>query len=76
VFPHHADKALGCMACHKPHGSPNRKLLDQVRARDNCLQCHGDLPSFHDLTPGSRYQNCLDCHVKVHGSNRNRFFFR
>ena len=76
VFPHHADKALGCMACHKPHGSPNRKLLDQVRARDNCLQCHADLPAFHDMSPGSRYQNCLDCHVKVHGSNRNRFFFR
>ena len=76
VFPHHADKGQGCLACHSPHGSPNRKLLDKPRARENCLSCHADLPSFHDLTPGSRFQNCLQCHVKVHGSNRNRFYFR
>lgn len=76
VFQHHADKGQGCLACHMPHGSPNRKMLDKVRARDNCLSCHGDLPAFHDLSPGSRYQNCLDCHVKIHGSNRNRFFFK
>lgn len=76
VFQHHADKGQGCLACHMPHGSPNRKLLDKIRARDNCLSCHGDLPSFHDLSPGSIYQNCLDCHVKIHGSNRNRFFFK
>ena len=76
VFQHNADKSRGCMACHVPHGSSNRKLLDKRRARDNCLSCHADLPSFHDQSPGSQFRNCLNCHTQIHGSNRNRFFFR
>ena len=76
VFPHHADRSRGCIACHMPHGSSNRKLLSHRRVRDNCLSCHADLPSFHDMSPGSRYLNCLDCHTQIHGSNRHRFYFR
>ncbi|HMQ23539.1 MAG TPA: hypothetical protein PKE00_13665, partial [Planctomycetota bacterium] len=53
-------------------------LVDMITGLQSALTYVGapDLPAFHDMSPGSRYQNCLDCHVKVHGSNRNRFFFR
>jgi len=76
VYAHHADKGEGCLACHLPHGGSHRKLLKARRSRDVCLACHADLPSFHDQSAGSVYRNCLSCHTKVHGSNRNRFFFR
>ncbi|MFQ5505464.1 MAG: cytochrome c3 family protein [Planctomycetota bacterium] len=76
VFPHHADKGRGCLACHLPHGSGNRKLLVARTARDTCLACHADLPSFHDQSPGSVYRNCMSCHIRIHGSNRHRFFFK
>jgi ferredoxin len=55
-----------------------------------CLECHSQVgtqigevpppgapstPSFHNLT-SSRFQNCTTCHVKIHGSNTNKDFFR
>ncbi|MEZ5989133.1 MAG: cytochrome c3 family protein [Planctomycetota bacterium] len=76
VFAHHADKGEGCLACHVAHDNGHPKLLDTRRVRDNCLACHADLPSFHDQSAGSVYRDCLNCHVKIHGSNRNRFFLR
>ena len=76
VFGHHADKGEGCLACHTPHGSMNPQLLKTRTARDLCLPCHADLPSFHDQSPGSKFRNCLDCHTKIHGSNRNRYFLK
>ncbi|HHI78644.1 MAG TPA: hypothetical protein ENK02_01545 [Planctomycetes bacterium] len=76
VFPHHADKGEGCLACHSPHGSNNPKLLKARSARDTCLACHADLPSFHDQSTGSKFRNCLTCHRKIHGSNRNRNFLK
>ncbi len=76
LFEHNAIRGEGCLSCHVAHNNNHPKLLPARRSRDNCLPCHADLPSFHDQGPGSVYRNCLDCHTKIHGSNRNRYFFR
>jgi DmsE family decaheme c-type cytochrome len=76
VFAHQASRRDGCVVCHAPHGSPNRRMLHQRDTQQNCLQCHGDFPSFHDQMPGAVFTNCLDCHTEVHGSNHSRFLFR
>lgn len=76
VFAHQASRLDGCVVCHVPHGSPNRRLLQQHNTQQNCLQCHADYPSFHDQTPGAVFTNCLNCHTQVHGSNHSRFLFR
>lgn len=62
------------MSCHEPHGSPNPRLLNRFRVADLCLECHTGVPAFHDFSK-SKYQNCLRCHVAVHGSNRNPALF-
>ena len=76
VFEHQADRSQYCVVCHLPHGSPNNRLLKQHTSQQNCLQCHGDFPSFHDQTKGAVFTNCLRCHTQVHGSNHSRFLFR
>jgi predicted CXXCH cytochrome family protein len=76
VFAHQAGRRDGCVICHEPHGTSNRRLLKQVTTQQNCLQCHGDFPSFHDQTPGAVFTNCIRCHTEVHGSNHARFLFR
>ncbi len=76
VFAHQVSRQDGCVACHLPHGSPNRRMLQQPRTQQNCLQCHGDFPAFHDQTPGAVFTNCLNCHTQVHGSNHSRYLFR
>ena len=76
LFEHNAKRGEGCLSCHVAHNNHHPKLLPTRRARDLCLPCHADLPSFHDQGPGSAFRNCLDCHTKIHGSNRNRYFFR
>lgn len=76
VFAHQAGRRDGCVVCHEPHGTSNRRLLKQVNTQQNCLQCHGDYPSFHDQTPGAVFTNCIRCHTEVHGSNHARFLFR
>jgi DmsE family decaheme c-type cytochrome len=76
VFAHQAGRQDGCIACHQPHGTSNRRLLQQTNSQQNCIACHGDFPSFHDQTQGSVFTNCLNCHTEVHGSNHSRFFFR
>ncbi|HLU38545.1 MAG TPA: cytochrome c3 family protein [Planctomycetota bacterium] len=76
VFPHQASRSDGCTVCHLPHGSTNKRLLRQHNSQQNCLQCHGDFPSFHDQTQGAVFTNCLACHTEVHGSNHSRFLFR
>lgn len=76
VFEHQAGRREGCVVCHAPHGSPNRRMLHQATTQQNCLQCHGDFPAFHDQTPGALFTNCVRCHTEVHGSNHSRFLFR
>ena len=83
VFEHAPLKIEGCSSCHTPHGSANAKLLTRARTRQLCLECHSnaheigapDTPNFHNQAT-LRYQNCTTCHVKIHGSHVDRFFFR
>jgi len=55
----------GCMECHRPHGSPNPRLL-RAFSRGLCNQCHTDKGNNH--YPGQSCWN-VGCHVAVHGSN-------
>jgi len=57
----------GCLDCHRAHGSPNRDLL-KVTGRGLCLSCHPDRIT-HSLG-----QDCIGCHIAVHGSNSDPFF--
>jgi DmsE family decaheme c-type cytochrome len=82
VFEHAPLRVEGCVICHNPHGSDNPKLLNRNQVRQLCLECHTDVgttapntPSFHNQAT-VRFQNCTTCHVKIHGSNVNSYFFR
>jgi len=77
LFEHEAGSSFsiegsGCIACHRPHGSPNERLLNQP-GNAMCRQCHG-LPPGHLTAHGGAYAalDCMDCHSAVHGSNDNR----
>ena len=76
MYAHNASRVDGCVICHSPHGSSNNRMLLQATTQQNCLQCHGDFPAFHDQTAGAVFTNCLNCHTEIHGSNHNRFLFR
>lgn len=83
VFEHAPLKVEGCSSCHSPHGSANPKLLARARVRQLCLECHSNAheigapntPNFHNQAT-LRYQNCTTCHVRIHGSEVDRLFFR
>jgi DmsE family decaheme c-type cytochrome len=83
AFEHAAMRLEGCTGCHEPHGSVNPKMLVRHQQHLLCLECHsiapgilaGQPPSFHDLR-SARFQNCSTCHLKVHGSNVNKFLLR
>ena len=90
IYEHEPVRTDGCMACHEPHGSANPRLLTRNQPRVVCLECHANIglpspakggfigstpPAFHDLR-NPRYQTCVDCHVKVHGSNVSRDLLR
>lgn len=83
VFEHAPVKVEGCTICHTPHGSSNPKLLKRAQVRQMCLECHSnaheigapDTPVFHSQAT-IRFQNCTTCHVKIHGSNVDHFYFR
>jgi DmsE family decaheme c-type cytochrome len=82
VFEHAPVRFQGCATCHEPHGSANPRMLARHEVRFTCLECHANTPAtaaasrtlggvppaFHDLR-NPRFQNCVVCHVKVHGSN-------
>jgi predicted CXXCH cytochrome family protein len=77
VFEHEAMRE-GCVVCHNPHGSINRKLLVQSDA-NLCLKCHaqvqrvageifiGNIPHAARLRQGTCWSS--GCHTAVHGSN-------
>lgn len=71
----------GCTTCHRPHGSPELKMLTQ-RDLNLCLRCHAQVqgPSVPrgaifigniDHTSFVRMGACWSsgCHTAVHGSN-------
>jgi DmsE family decaheme c-type cytochrome len=70
---HGVKRTEGCVACHDPHGSPNRRMLTHTRTKSLCLQCHPEVP--HNLAE-RKYDNCIACHVEIHGSDLDRFFLR
>jgi len=76
AYEHNADRVEGCVVCHLPHGSINRRLLTHREVRMQCLQCHSNILPFHDQSPGSQYRNCLNCHTEIHGSHLDPWYFR
>jgi DmsE family decaheme c-type cytochrome len=88
VYEHVGVRVDGCEACHYPHGSTNPRLLTRPVVFTVCLECHNGLGNFgpnnNGITrPGPyhnlalpRFQNCTTCHVQIHGSNADSFFFR
>ena len=90
IYEHAPVKLEGCTTCHVPHGSSNPRMLTRQNVLLVCLECHSNMPSvgtakpgvlgslppaIHDLT-SPRFQNCTNCHQKVHGSNVSRDLFK
>lgn len=89
VYEHPPVRIEGCEACNFPHGGPNPRLLRRPAVFTMCLECHngvagfgksgfGDpapVASFHRFQD-PRFQNCVTCHVRIHGSNVDRRFQR
>jgi DmsE family decaheme c-type cytochrome len=75
LFEHEADRQDGCVICHLPHGSLNRRLLTHRDASTLCIQCHVT-PVNHDQTAGSPFRNCISCHGSIHGSHVDAQFLR
>jgi len=79
----------GCQSCHNPHGSTNARLLNRPAVFTMCLECHNGvaafgtrgegIPSpnsfFHNIAE-PRFQNCVTCHSRIHGSNVDSLFRR
>jgi DmsE family decaheme c-type cytochrome len=82
LYEHPPVKTEGCTSCHFPHGSTNARLLIRNNVNSLCLQCHSPsmnftapgTPSFHNQA--NQYQACTVCHVQIHGSNADSFFFK
>ena len=81
VYEHEPIKVEGCESCHTPHGSPNPHMLKTSNVNQLCLSCHTSsfanapgIPSFHNQA--AQYQACTLCHVQVHGSNVDHWYFR
>jgi DmsE family decaheme c-type cytochrome len=88
TFEHAATRVDGCETCHVPHGSMNSRLLRRPVVFTLCLECHNGAGSFGRNAAGittqsgshnmadPRYQNCTNCHVRIHGSNSDQFLMR
>jgi DmsE family decaheme c-type cytochrome len=82
AFEHAPVKVEGCVTCHSPHGSSNPRLLRRSNINLLCLECHTltvdsgapPIPTFHNQA--QKYQACTTCHVAIHGSNSDHFFFK
>jgi predicted CXXCH cytochrome family protein len=80
VFEHEAMRE-GCATCHNPHGSINRKMINEADA-NLCLRCHAQNQGAL-VGSGSIFIGTVDhtfflnratcwaagCHTAVHGSN-------
>jgi predicted CXXCH cytochrome family protein len=58
---HPAIQALGCGACHEPHGSDNPKLLRRAGAA-MCAECHDPVGKKKEVHTALTTGDCLDCH--------------
>ncbi len=88
VFEHAAIRVDGCESCHNPHGSMNSKLLRRPVVFTMCLECHNGKGTFGRSAAGvplqssahnmldPRFQNCTNCHVRIHGSNADSNLLR
>ena len=89
VFEHEPVRVEGCASCHNAHGSTNARLLNRPAVFTMCLECHNDVIGFGPReagipAPGAyfhnlrepRFQNCVTCHARIHGSNADAFFRR
>jgi DmsE family decaheme c-type cytochrome len=89
VFEHSPVRVDGCLSCHVPHGSTNSRMLTRPVVFTLCLECHngagnlgrqGDGVNTQLLAPHNManptYQNCTNCHVRIHGSNADLRFLR
>jgi DmsE family decaheme c-type cytochrome len=88
AFEHPPVRVEGCEMCHYPHGSTNSRLLRRPVVFTLCLECHNGAGTFgragtgiptlsagHNMSD-PRYQNCTNCHVRIHGSNSDPLFLR
>jgi DmsE family decaheme c-type cytochrome len=88
AFEHPPVRVEGCEMCHYPHGSTNSRLLRRPVVFTLCLECHNGAGTFgrsgtgvpmlsqaHNMAD-PRYQNCTNCHVRIHGSNSDPLFLR
>jgi DmsE family decaheme c-type cytochrome len=88
AFEHPPVRVEGCEMCHYPHGSTNSRLLKRPVVFTICLECHNGAGTFgrsgtgipslsqtHNMSD-PRYQNCTNCHVRIHGSNSDPLFLR
>ena len=75
VFEHAAVRMEGCGSCHIAHGGANARMLKYSNVDLLCLQCHTNSPGIHatvmDANQSHYEQACVNCHVKIHGSNFN-----
>lgn len=89
VHEHPPVRVDGCMQCHDPHGSTNPRLLSRPAVFTMCLECHNGVVGFGPRGQGipapntffhniaePRFQNCVTCHVRIHGSNVDALFRR
>ena len=89
VHEHPPVRVEGCTACHNPHGSTNPRLLTRPAVFTMCLECHNDVVGFGTRSAGipspntafhniaePRFQNCVVCHARIHGSNVDALFRR
>jgi DmsE family decaheme c-type cytochrome len=88
AFEHPPVQVEGCEMCHSPHGSTNSRLLRRPVVFTLCLECHNGAGTFGRTLTGvprlsqahnmadPRYQNCTNCHVRIHGSNSDPLFLR
>lgn len=88
AFEHPPVRVEGCEMCHVPHGSTNSRLLQRPVVFTMCLECHNGAGTFGRTGTGvpslsqshnmadPRYQNCTNCHVRIHGSNSDPLFLR
>jgi len=81
----HGPVAEDCSTCHRPHGSVTEQLLTQPET-GLCLKCHSphhggyadrDFPAAPQLELAASqqrflaYQNCTNCHSRIHGSDQD-----